>query len=141
MRLLFAPLLLTTACGGPTLTIAMIQQNSSGQDGTATLTQKGSGLEIEVSIRRSNIGGSQTSHVHFGRCDNVGPITAGLRAVGDAGQLELSSKADDAGFEGDTLTFKTTIQESLASLRDGNHVINVHDARDNSLYVSCGEID
>ena len=134
-------LLLITACGGPSVTIAMVQQNNSGQDGSATLSQTGGGLEIEVRIKRSNIYGSQTSHVHFGRCDNVGPITAGLRAIGDAGQLELSNKANDPTFENDDLVFKTKLQETLTSLRDGNHVINVHDARENSLYVSCGEID
>jgi len=138
MRPFHALLLITTACGGPSVTLAMVQQNNSGQDGLATLAETGGGLEIEVRIKRSNIAGSQTSHVHLGRCDNVGAITAGLKMMGP---LEISNKADDPTFENDDIVFKTKLQETLASLRDGNHVINVHDARENSLYVSCGEID
>ncbi len=135
---LFPALLLIPACGGPTLTIAMVQQNNSGQDGLATLSERGGAVEVEVRIKRSNVGGSQTSHVHSGRCDNVGPITAGLRAMKP---LEISNKNDDPAFDNDVIVFTTTLEESLSTLRDGNHVINVHDARDNSLYVSCGEID
>jgi hypothetical protein len=124
-------------CGGSSITIAMVQQNNSGQDGFATLTEKDDKVEVLVSIKRSNIGGSQTSHVHEGRCDNVGPITAGVGMM----QLEISSKDGSADFENDQVKFTTTLPARLEKLRDGNHVINVHDARDPSLYVSCGEID
>jgi hypothetical protein len=117
--------------------IAMVQQNNSGQDGFATLTEKGEKVEILVSIKRSNIGGSQTSHVHEGRCDNVGPITAGVGMM----MLEISNKDGSADFEKDQVKFTASLPATLDSLRDGNHVINVHDARDNSLYVACGEID
>lgn len=135
-RLLVLPLLVS--CGGSSLTIAMVQQNNSGQDGTATLTERKDGLDVVVTIKRSAVTGSQTSHVHQGRCDNVGPISAGIRQMM---QLEISNKDGGASFDGGFITFGTTLDTTLEKIRDGNHVINVHDARDNSLYVSCGEID
>ena len=127
-------LLVLTACGGNSLTIAMVQQNNSGQDGTATLTESGDGVRIRVVVKRSTVEGSQTSHVHDGRCDNVGAITAGLQPISD--------KAEAPELDGDQIVFENTLTaRKLSDLRDGNHVINIHDARDNSLYVSCGEID
>jgi hypothetical protein len=128
--LLFA----ATACGGNSVTIAMLQQNNSGQDGKATLTETAGGVRVRVVVKRSSVEGSQTSHVHDGRCDNVGAITAGLRPI--------SEKDGDVRLEGDQIVFQNDLTgRKLSDLRDGNHVINVHDARDNSLYVSCGEID
>jgi hypothetical protein len=126
-------LLLLTSCGASSLTIPMNEQNNSGQSGSATLTDTPAGLDIVVSIKRSSVPGSQNAHVHEGRCDNVLAITAGLRPI--------STTADVPTFDGDQIVFKTTLQTTLAKIRDGNHVINVHDARDNSLYVSCGEIN
>ncbi|MBK7863056.1 MAG: hypothetical protein IPJ65_31495 [Archangiaceae bacterium] len=111
----------------------MIEQNNSGQNGSATLGDTPEGLQIEVHIKRSSVTGSQTSHIHEGRCDNVGAITAGLRPI--------SMKEQDPNFDGDDIVFKTTLNTTLQKVRDHNHVINVHDARENSLYVSCGEID
>lgn len=132
-------LLVLASCGGNSLTIAMVQQNNSGQDGFATLTEKGDKVEVRVTIARSSVEGSQTSHVHEGRCDNVGRITAGVGQM--TGQLEISNKNGEASFDAGTITFGTTLNVKLSEIRDGNHVINVHDARENSLYVSCGEID
>lgn len=132
-------LIVLASCGGNSLTIEMVQQNNSGQDGIATLTEVGDTLEIRVTLARSSVEGSQTSHVHEGRCDNVGRITAGIGQM--SGQLEISNKDGAAAFDAGTITFGTTLSVKLSELRDGNHVINVHDARENSLYVSCGEID
>ena len=133
------PLLFLVLAGcGQSLTIAMVQQNNSGQDGFAVLTEAGELVEIEVKIKRSNVDGNQTSHVHEGRCDNVGKIAAGIRM---ANPLEISNKANTAELDGELLVFKTQLQTPLSALRDGKHVINVHDARDSSLYTSCGEID
>ena len=127
-------LLVLTSCGSSSLTIAMVQQNNSGQDGVATLTEKPEGLEILVTLDRSTVEGSQTSHVHDGRCDNVGAITAGLPPISDKSEAPQT----DGGF----IFFRNTLMgKKLSDLRDGNHVINVHDPRENSLYVSCGEID
>lgn len=122
------------SCGSSSLTIAMVQQNNSGQEGVATLTDSPGGLEILVSITQSSFAGSQTSHVHDGRCDNVGAITAGITRISDKSEAPES--------DGGIIFFRAQLMgTTLSKLRDGNHVINVHDARDNSLYVSCGEID
>ncbi len=127
-------LLAVTACGGNSVTVAMLQQNNSGQDGTATLTETADGVRVRVVVKRSSVEGSQTSHVHDGRCDNVGGITAGLAPISD--------KTEAPELDGDQIVFENVLTaRKLSDLRDGNHVINVHDARDNSLYVSCGEID
>lgn len=127
-------LIAVTACGGNSVTIAMLQQNNSGQDGTATLTETADGVRVRVVVKRSTVEGSQTSHVHDGRCDNVGGITAGLPPISD--------KAEAPELDGGQIVFDNVLTaRKLSDLRDGNHVINVHDARDNSLYVSCGEID
>ena len=133
MRRALLPLVLLS-CGPSSHTIAMVQQNNSGQDGTATLTDTADGLEITVTVARSAVTGSQTSHVHDGRCDNVGAITAGLPPISD--------KSEQPNLDGGTIFFRNILTgKKLSDLRDGNHVINVHDARDNSLYVSCGEIN
>jgi hypothetical protein len=143
MRSLLSLVLLAAAgCGANSITIAMVQQNNSGQDGYATLTEKGSETEVFVSIKRSNVGGSQTSHVHHGRCDNVGGIAAGVGSVKpDSKFLFISDREAAEMSDGGFIFFQAKLQVPLAQLRDGDHVLNVHDSRDLSLYVSCGEID
>ncbi len=109
----------------------MIGQNNSGQDGTATLTERDGALEVSVTLRQSNFPGPQNSHIHTGRCDEVGPVAYGV-----------SSKDEPKGTttDGGTIAFFQRIANLKLSQLQGTHVINVHDARDNSLYVSCGEI-
>ena len=127
-------LLILASCGRSSLIIPMVQQNNSGQDGTATLTDTSDGLELLVAIARSTFEGSQTSHIHYGRCDNVGGIVGGITPISD--------KSETPDLDGGVIFFKAIkADKKLADFRGGNFVINVHDARDNSLYVSCGEID
>lgn len=126
--------MLLASCAPEALTLEMVAQNQSGQDGTATLTQHADGLEVRVEIKKSSIEGLQNAHIHQGRCDDVRGILYGIsdRKTNDGG----AGASDTSLFLQQRITNTT-----LAALRDGNHVINVHDARDNSLYVSCGEIN
>src|SRR4051812_32391043 len=101
-RLLF---LLLAGCGSNSVTIEMTEQNNSGQSGTATLTETAKGLEVLVSIKRSTVEGSQNSHIHLGRCDNVGAIVAAVSPLNPT-MLQLSSKDGGAEFEGDKILFK-----------------------------------
>lgn len=133
----FLMLLVLTSCGGRSVTIAMTQQNNSGQNGYATLSDGNLGIEIKVFVARSAFEGTQAAHVHTGRCDNVGPVQYAI--VSGPQQEGLPNHFSHDG--GTTVFSQIIVGHKLSELLDQNHLINLHDARDNSLYTSCGEIN
>ncbi len=104
-------------------------ENNSGQSGFALLTPLSGGrTRVELDILPGNDPRKVAAHVHDGRCGEIGAIKAGLT------DLEASAAA------GGHFTSTTEIALALDTLLKGTFAINVHDARDFSLYVSCGEI-
>ena len=106
------------------LTIDLIEQEDSGQMGTATLTAKAAQTEVVIDVSAGPPGDDpQPIHIHFGTCGaNLGGVQYPLNDV-SAGKST------------------TLIDDSLASFTDGNHNINLHKSHpDIRIYTSCGNI-
>ena len=116
-----------TTCGNiPTeadsITLALDEQNDSGQSGFATLTARGSQTEVVLNLSSANVM-SELVHIHSGRCgnDTLGPVALGLTKI--AGGASAS-----------------TLDATLASLRVGDLAINSHQAGAPANYTTCGTI-
>ncbi len=102
----------------------MQAQNGSGENGTATLTQEKTGVEVAVKLAGAPSGVEQPMHIHQGTCAHLSP----------APKYPLTSAA---GGSSTTLVKGATLAELLAS----PFAINVHkSATDLKTYVSCGDI-
>lgn len=104
--------------------IALGEQNDSGQTGTAVLTGRGSFTNVSLNL---SSGSSETElvHIHEGQC-----------APADLGGVahELTS------FEGGSGASVTNIEVSLSSLLTGAFAVNTHTAGDPGVYTSCGNL-
>jgi len=113
----------TAAVGAPSnITVAMHAQNGSGEDGTATLRQNGSDVEVVISIKNAP-STAQPAHIHDGTCSD-------LKGVADP----LTNVTSGAS---------TTVVKNvtIADLLKGPFAINVHESASNlGKYVSCGNI-
>ncbi|HEX8598828.1 MAG TPA: hypothetical protein VF952_09980 [Chloroflexia bacterium] len=105
-----------------TVTVNMMEENGSGQNGTATLTMQGDMLMVMVNIS----GGSsspQPAHIHRGTCANLDPKPA----------YPLTSVVNGMS--------ETSVAVSLTELVNGEYAINVHKSGpEAAVYVSCGDI-
>lgn len=105
-----------------TVTVNMMEENGSGQSGTATLTMQGDMLMVMVNIS----GGSSTpqpAHIHRGTCANLDPKPA----------YPLTSVVNGMS--------ETSVAVSLTELVNGEYAINVHKSGpEAAVYVSCGDI-
>jgi Cu/Zn superoxide dismutase len=105
-----------------TVTVPMKAENGSGEDGTATLAQKGADVVVTLDLKNGTTA-PQPAHVHDGSCPKVGAVTNPLTNV-------VSGKS--------TTTIKNT---KLSDLQTGAYAINVHKSTDDlATYVSCGDI-
>jgi hypothetical protein len=125
---LLLPLL--AACGPNEVRVTMNPDNNSGQSGFAVLTQAGpKKLVVVIETSAPDFSSEQRAHIHVGTCGEIGEIRAGL--------TNLKELADKPGRFGSTTTVESL---GLDDLSTGEWAINVHDARDNAVYTSCGEI-
>jgi hypothetical protein len=110
--------------GGTSVTIKMMPQNSSGESGTAVLTQAADGVHVVVSLTGGPKDTPQPTHIHMGTCAKLNP----------APKYPLSN----------TVNGKSTSvvpNAKLSDLLSGTYAINVHkSATDIATYVSCGDI-
>ena len=105
------------------VTVHLTAENKSGQSGTATLTQKGSSVVVTVTMTGIPSGVAEPTHIHSGTCAKLDP----------APKYPLTNSVDG--------TTTTTIPNvTLASLTGGNYAINLHNAKNLSIYVACGDI-
>lgn len=119
----------SSACGPAAQRVVMNAENNSGQSGFALLTPlSGASTRVELDILPGNDPRPVAAHVHQGRCGEIGAIEVGLK--------DLTPNPAAAGH----FTSTTEVARALDALLKGTFAINVHDARDFSLYVSCGEI-
>ena len=117
------------ACGNEAATgsndrveISLDELNGSGQSGTATLTARGGGIEVVLSLGEGTMK-SKPVHIHNGQC---GPTLAGVAH----GLTDFT--------DGKSVTMLEGI--SLESLVTGGFAINAHNAEDPSVYTACGNI-
>jgi Cu/Zn superoxide dismutase len=106
-----------------TLTIALNQQNASGESGTATLTQSGSDVKVVLAIKGAPATTPQPAHIHDGTCANIKGVVYPLTNVVNGSST--------------TVVKGVTIDKLLA----GTYAINVHESASNlGKYVACGNI-
>jgi Cu/Zn superoxide dismutase len=116
-------LLLPSVGSAAEVKVTLNPQNSSGESGTATLTDSGDGkTKVEVMVN-GQPGGPQPMHIHKGTCAQLDPKPAyGLPAL-TGGKSEA------------------TVNVSLSDLQKEKYAINGHKSpQEASVYVFCGEI-
>jgi len=128
---MFTSLVLTLALVGGTAsspfaadssTVKLEQQNSSGENGTATLTKQGD-KQTKVVLDVKGGAGSQPVHIHKGTCANLDPKPA----------YPLSPVVNGKS--------ETVVNASLDDLEKGGYAINGHkSAQEVKTYVFCGDI-
>jgi hypothetical protein len=105
------------------LQIRLLEQNKSGETGTATLFDGAKGLIVRL---RMSGGGDvdQPAHIHKGTCEKLDPKPTYPLKAAHNGQSEWT-------VEGVT----------IAQLEKAPYAINVHkSAKEAAIYVSCGNI-
>ncbi len=119
-----------TACGPREIHVTMNSDNNSGQSGFAVITDRGAkGVTVYVETSAPEFVAKQNAHFHNGDCGEVGMKRGTLE-----GLVALANKTERAG----STTELGSI--SFAILATDSLIINVHDARDEGVYVSCGEV-
>jgi hypothetical protein len=126
LGLALAGVLAAAASAAPptSITIKMVAQNDSGENGTAVLTQVSDGTRVEVKLDGSPKDVPQPTHIHIGNCGHINK----------APEYPLTSTVN-----GESVS--TVKGVALADLLKGTYAINVHkSATDIATYVSCGNI-
>ena len=118
-----------TSCGNipaeaEALTIALDEENKSGQSGWATLTARSGKTDVVLYITPGSLA-TELVHIHSGQCgaDTLGGVEHGL-----------TSFVDGSGFSA------TTVDAPLSSLRTGDFAVNSHKKGEPGVYTSCGNI-
>ena len=117
--LMLAPLALAAP---HTLSIALHEQNGSGESGKAELIAKGEKTEVVLHLAH---GGAvpQPAHIHAGTCANLSPKPA----------FQLKPVVHGKSV--------TVVDTTLEKLLDGKYAINVHKSdKEIQDYVACGDI-
>lgn len=111
------------AAAPQTVTVKMNALNKSGESGTATLTQVGNGVKVDVTIKGAPAT-DQPTHIHPGTCAKLNPAP-------EAPLTPLSNGRSVTVLSG----------KKLSQFTGGKFAINVHkSANDLKTYVSCGVI-
>jgi hypothetical protein len=125
-----ALLLLPAACGGSddagsgeeTLSLELVEQNGSGQSGTATLTPAREGSTRIVVELANPPAAPQPAHVHDGTCEDIGDVVAPLESLSE-GESE------------------SEVMMSLEELGAGNLIVHAHKSEaEFDVSVACAEI-
>ena len=123
MAALLATSGLAFAATPTSVTVHMKALNHSGETGTATLTQVGNNVKVEVNIKGAP-SGAQPTHIHPGTCTKLNP----------APEAPLSPLTN-----GKSVTVLSG--KKLSAFLGGKYSINVHkSSNDLATYVSCGVI-
>jgi hypothetical protein len=121
---------LAAACGGSDdagagdeeLSLELVEQNGSGQSGTATLTPAGEGSTRVVLELESPPEEPQPAHVHSGTCDDIGDVFAPLESL----------------TEGES---ESTVMLSLDELQRGGLIVHAHKSEaEFDVSVACAAI-
>jgi hypothetical protein len=126
-------LLLAAGCGSGNnsggsgeMTVKLIEQNGSGESGTARLTSQGDKTKVVLDVRNPSAtmaSEPQPAHIHKGSCAKLDPTPAYALADVTVGKST------------------STVDAKLDDLRNGAFAINVHkSAAEIQTYVACGEI-
>jgi hypothetical protein len=113
-----------TAAAGKVVRITLIDENGSGEDGSAQLTDQGDNTtKVELLMLNAPEGAVQPAHIHKGSCANLDPNPA----------YPLNNITDGKS--------TTIVNVALTELTSEKYAINVHkSAAEISVYVSCGNL-
>ena len=113
---------IATGAAATTATIKLTEQNGSGENGSATLTDADGGVTVVITLSGAPAG-AQPAHIHDGTCADLKGVAFGLKDV-----VNGSSTTTLAG---------TTV----AALTAKPYAINVHESAANlGRYVACGDL-
>jgi hypothetical protein len=114
----------SVAAQGKVVRITLIDENGSGEDGSAQLTDMGDGTtKVELIMLNAPEGAEQPAHIHKGTCTTLDPSPAF--------PLETVKEGKST----------TIVKTTLADLTKEKYAINVHkSAAEASIYVSCGNL-
>lgn len=119
----FASAALAQAATPQTVTVTMNALNKSGETGTATLTQVGNGVKVDITIKGAPAT-DQPTHIHPGTCAKLNPAP-------EAPLTPLSNGRSVTVLSG----------KKLSQFTGGKFAINIHKStNDLKTYVSCGVI-
>jgi hypothetical protein len=109
---------------GKVVRVSLIDENGSGEDGSAQLTDMGDGTtKVELIMLNAPEGADQPAHIHKGTCANLDPTPA----------YPLNSVKESKS--------TTIVKVALADLTKEKYAINVHkSAAEAVVYVSCGNL-
>src|SRR5207253_4893657 len=108
---------------GQANTLQLTPQNNSGISGTATFTQSGSNVHVDIRVTGAGAG-PQPAHIHEGTCAALNPTP----------QFSLQSVTNG--------TSSTDIQTTLQTLTSTPHAVHMHKSADElSVYVACADIN
>ena len=104
--------------------ITLIDENGSGEDGSAQLTDQGDGTtKVELLMLNAPEGAVQPAHIHKGSCATLNPAPA----------YPLNDVVEGKS--------TTVVKVTLAELTSEKYAINVHkSAAEAAIYVSCGNL-
>jgi hypothetical protein len=129
LALILAALAFLTGCGSGggesgsgKVVVDLMEQNGSGESGTATLTTDGEKTKVVIALDNPSTA-PQPAHIHEGSCAELDPTPA---------------YALDNVVEGSSTT---VVDEPLDRLRDRDYAINVHKSADQlDIYIACGDL-
>src|SRR5436190_11918283 len=109
---------------GKVVRVSLIDENGSGEDGSAQLTDMGDGTtKVELIMLNAPEGADQPAHIHKGTCANLDPTPA--YPLNDVKEGKST----------------TIVKVALADLAKEKFAINVHkSAAEASVYISCGNL-
>jgi hypothetical protein len=108
---------------GQAVSFHLDEQNSSGQSGTATITDIGNNqTQVVLSLQGGNLS-NQPSHVHTGTCQNPGQIVYPLSNVVNGQSTTVVN-----------VSFNSIIQASKLT----NAIVNVHRSQEDMTATACG---
>ena len=112
------------AAAGKVVRLTLIDENGSGEDGSAQLTDMGDGTtKVELIMQNAPEGAVQPAHIHKGSCANLDPAPA----------YPLNSVTEGKS--------TTTVPVKLDDLLATKYAINVHkSAAEATVYISCGNL-
>lgn len=106
-----------------TVSVALSEQNKSGESGTATLTEVNGKVNVTLTLTGAPANVTQPAHIHVGPCPDVGAVKYALA-------FPVNGKSE------------TELNVTLDQLRSELPlVINVHKSgAEANVYVSCGDL-
>ena len=112
------------AMSGKLMNINMGAMNGSKQDGSASVGDKGNGVQVSIHLYNEPKGASEPAHIHLGTCKKINP----------APYKPLKNVVN-----GTSMTMVSGL--TVAQIKKGHYAINVHkSANELKVYVSCGDL-